>query len=314
MNKEITNSMKEKGDLLENITAEFCKGIDNAKITEKAKIIGRKTDAQREIDVLIEGKYGLFDVKIAIESKNYKKPVGVEKVESFKTKLEDVGINLGVMVCPLGFTKVATKEAQFNGIMLFEAYDQRLGNVNLFIPLRYIVPRIKDFSFRFGHRAEGPFTIPQNKFRWRFHIDNMILNAEQIVLYAWNKEMIPQKAGEHIVNFNTITMSDTWRPDSIQYCELVINVRVIEKYYLKLFPASFLKNIKTGHEKFNLKIDAYSKETDMLKNGWKKFSTFEELNKAADIENQPKGIRDLIVREQYNLDIDKFAQLKKDKK
>ena len=47
---------------------------------------------------------------------------------------------------------------------------------------------------------------------------------------------------------------------------------------------------------FRLHIDLYSNPEDMVKNGWRQFDTLEEMNKAADIENQPKGIRNLIVR------------------
>jgi hypothetical protein len=40
----------------------------------------------------------------------------------------------------------------------------------------------------------------------------------------------------------------------------------------------------------------------MLKNGWKKFATLEEMNQAVDIENQPEGIKQLLMRPNYTLD------------
>ncbi len=86
---------KEKGDLLENIVADICGKILGAKITKQARFVGKRSGIEREIDVMIQGKVGAFDVMIAIESKHYKDPVGVEKVEAFKTKMEDVGANLG---------------------------------------------------------------------------------------------------------------------------------------------------------------------------------------------------------------------------
>lgn len=39
----------------------------------------------------------------------------------------------------------------------------------------------------------------------------------------------------------------------------------------------------------------------MLKNGWQYFETMEEMNKAADIENQPAGVRELLMREVYTI-------------
>lgn len=291
----MSQSTKEKGDLLENITEKLCSGIKDTKVLRNAKILGRKSNTEREIDVLIEGQVGVFKVRVVIESKNYKEPVGIEKIESLKSKLDDVGADIGVMVCPTGFTEPAKKRAKFDGIQLFEIYDCALGNCNLFIPLRYVEPEIKSFNFSVRHRAPGPFSMPQDMSRWRFHVDKKILDPEQLILYAWNNEMLPQKEGNHIVDFGTIMFSDSESPLIIQYCEVSINIMVIEKYYLKLFPASFLENSDDGKQKFTLNIDAYTKEEDMLKNGWKKFSTFEELNKAADIENQPSGVRNIII-------------------
>jgi len=298
----MSQTTKEKGDLLENIIEKLCSGIKEAKVSKNAKILGKKSNTEREIDVLIEGQVYAFKVRVVVESKNYKDPVGIEKIESLKSKLEDVGADLGVMVCPTGFTEPAKKLAEFDGIQLFEIYDHVLGNCNLFIPLRYVEPEIKSFSFTIGHRAIGPFSMSQDSSQWRFQINGKSLNSEQLVLHALNNGMIPQEKGNHVANFGAVMFSDSGKTSPVQYCEVSINIIVIEKYYLKLFPASFLKNSNDGKQQFTLKIDAYSKEEDMFKNGWKGFATFEELNNAADIENQPEGIRNLIMRNHYLID------------
>jgi len=295
---------KEKGDLLETVIEQLCSGIEGAGVKRNARVAGKKTDTEREIDVLIQGKCGAFNVTIAIESKNYAAPVGVERVESFKAKLEDIGADLGVMVCPTGFTDPAKNRAAFDGIQLFKVYDPQLGNTDLFIPFRYVEPNIHAYSFTIEHRAIGRFEIPSDVSRWRFHLGDRILTAQDLVYHAWNNEMIPQRPGRHVANFNAVTLSDVNDPKLVQYCELAINILVIEKYYLKLFPASFLKNLHTGEQKFHLRLDLYSKEEDMTKNGWKTFPSLEELNKAADIENQPEGIRNLLIRPHYSLETD----------
>lgn len=105
----------------------------------------------------------------------------------------------------------------------------------------------------------------------------------------------------HIVDFGAIIISDIQEPQGVQYCEVGINVEVIERYYLKLFPASFLKRISDGKEKFDLRIDLHSKEDDMLKNGWKHFDSLDEMNKVADIENQLKGVRNLLIKPEYSI-------------
>lgn len=294
---------KEKGDLLEIIIEKMCSGVEKAEVTRNVKIMGKKTQTKRQVDVLITGQVGVFDVKIVVEAKNYKEPIGVDKVESLKSKLSDIGADLGVVVCPSGFTEPAKKSAEFDGIQLFQIYDHNLGNSNLFIPLRYVEPEIKSYSFVVKHRASGSFTISQDISHWRFHIDNKVVNAKQLVACAWNKKMISQKPGRHIADFGVMAICDKFQLDIIQYCEIAINIVVAEKYYLKLFSASFLKKLGNGEKYFNLNIDTYSKEGDMLKNGWKMFGTFEDMDLAADIDNQPEGIRNLIIRPDYILDI-----------
>lgn len=301
-------STKAKGDLLEDIVEHLCSDIKNASVTRNAKIVGRNSNDRRDIDVLIEGYISAFPVKILVEAKNYKRPVGVEKVESLKTKLDDIGANLGVIACPSGFTKAAKQTANSYAIKLYEVYDPKLGNSNLFIPLRYVASDISGFSFELHGKSYGPISIPQDISRWQFHVGNRTLGARQLVWHAWNTEMIPQLAGEHIANFNAMTMGDIEKPDHIQYIEVKIHIVVVEEYYLKLVPASFLRELGNGKEHHNIDIHLCANKEDLPKYGWKKFQTFEEMTKAADIDNQPEGVRELIMRPTFTVDLDRTIE------
>lgn len=295
---------KEKGNLLEGIVEQLCSGIRDAKVARNAKIIGKRSGDEREIDVLIEGKVGAFEVKIIVEAKNYTRPVGIDKVESLKSKLDDIGGDLGVIACSKGFTKPAKNLARANGIKLYEVFDPTLGNSNLFVPLRCVWPTVKAFSFEIRGRTLGPISIPQDIDRWRFHVRDKILTARQLVWHAWNREMIPQSAGNHIADFNAMVMEDSEKPGVIQYCELKIHLQVIEEYFLKLLPASFLRETESGKEHFNLDMHLYSKEEDMIRGGWVKFDSFEKMKEAAEIENQPKGIKNLLIKPTYEVNLD----------
>lgn len=304
--KTIKMNTKQKGNLLEGIVEHLCSGIKNAKVSKNIKIIGKKSGEKREIDVLIEGMVGAFPVNIVVEAKNYNKPVGIEKVESLNSKLGDVGGNMGVLVCPNGFTKAARNLALSNGIKLYEVFDPKLGNKNLFIPLRCIMPNIAGFSYEVAHRTLGEFSISQDVSTWQFHVGSEILNARQLVWHAWNNGMIPQDAGEHVANFNAMTMSDIKNPKHLQYCEIKIHIKVVEKFYLKLVPASFLRESSSGKVYFNLDMHLASKENDMEKAGWKEFPSFEGMNRAADMKNQPKEINGLIIKTSYQIDINEI--------
>lgn len=293
---------KEKGDLLEKIVGQLCSGIKNAKTEKNIKLSGR-SGTERQIDVFIKGNVGAFEVKILVDSKNHSTPIDIKEVESIIGMVEDVGANLGVIVCPSGFTDGAKKRANTSGIQLYEIYDQSLGNTKLFIPLRYVTPYIARYNFSFhGTSAAGPFSIPTDQSRWQFNIDDKVLTPEEVPVYVWNKRMVPQQKGNYVVKIGAVKITDPQDKMSVQYCDLDVGIQVEDDYYLKLFPASFIRKVdEAGKEHFDLRIDAYSKKEDMLKNGWQYFETMEEMNKAADIENQPAGVRELLMREVYTM-------------
>jgi hypothetical protein len=127
------------------------------------------------------------------------------------------------------------------------------------------------------------------------------MSPSSVPHYLWNRGDIPQKAGEYVVTVGAVKMADKENTNAPQYCDLTVNVVVVEDYYLKLFPASFMKRAGDDDRRhFDLKLDVYSTKEDMLKNGWRYFETVEEMNAAADIENQPVGFQGLILRTEYS--------------
>lgn len=293
---------KIKGDLLEKIVGQICAGIKNAKTESNIKILG-KSGTERQVDVFVKGKVGAFEVKILIDSKNYSSPVDIKDVESIIGMTEDVGANLGVIVCPAGFTNGAKKRAGVAGIQLYEIYDHLLGNTELFIPLRYISPYITKYNFIYhSTSAAGQFSIPLDQSKLYFNINGKVLAYEDVPVHIWNNEMVPQKKGAHVVKIGAVKITDPQNNLFVQYCDLDVGMWVEENYYLKIFPASFIKKVdETGKEHFDLRIDAYSTKEDMLSHGWQYFETLEQMNTAADIENQPPGIRRLIAHEVYKI-------------
>jgi len=188
---------KQKGDLLEAIVTQLCSGIKNARTESNIKLLGR-SGTQRQIDVFIIGTVGAFDVKILVDSKNHAAPVDINDVESLVGMVEDVGANLGVLVCPTGYTDGAKRRAETGGVQLYQVYDQSLGNTDWFIPLRYISARIDKYQIRMsGSTAAGPFRMPVDLSKVRFHIDDKVLRANEVQIYIWNKEMIPQEKGDY---------------------------------------------------------------------------------------------------------------------
>lgn len=76
---------------------------------------------KREIDVLVTGRILGRSMHVAFECKNYGQRVGIDKIDEFKGKLEDVGIPVQHGICissKIGFTVDAQNRAQSLGIRL----------------------------------------------------------------------------------------------------------------------------------------------------------------------------------------------------
>lgn len=285
MSEAPSGSTKDKGDLLESVVLDLCSGLSDVKVTRNASVPGRQSRCLRDVDVLIEGKLHVFDVKIAIEAKHYDRPVGVEKIESLRSKLEDIGADVGVMVCPTGFTEPARNVAASCDIQLYEIHDARLGNCDLLLPVRLLMPQVERFKVGLHHRAPTGFRIGSDHEGWRIHDGGKRLTVFDLLKHVWSLGRVPQTPDVHRVELGAATISDESHPDEVQYCELNLTVEVSERYYLKLFPASFLTRVSDGRQQHDLCLDVYSTHEDMIKNGWREYASLEEMEAAARIPN-----------------------------
>jgi hypothetical protein len=92
---------------------------EGAEVKFDDEIVGRRTGRPRQIDVSIRFKQTYYDYLAIIECKDYDSKVPIEKVEAFRTKIEDVGAMKGIMVSPKGFQEGAIKTAEAHNIELF---------------------------------------------------------------------------------------------------------------------------------------------------------------------------------------------------
>lgn len=120
MNTITTNK---KGAVLEEVVEKLhC--FPGVKIEKNRRIKEKQSSGRdREFDLVltVESMPG-YTQKYYIECKNYKKPVGIEKIEAFLGKLTAIGAsyNEGVFVSALGFKKGVAKRAVERGIKIWE--------------------------------------------------------------------------------------------------------------------------------------------------------------------------------------------------
>ncbi len=88
-------------------------GIDLS-VTPNAEIIGCITGVRRQIDVLIDARWGDDDVetRTIVDAKRYRSKLDVKDVESFEGMMKDCRAQRGILVCPHGSSEAARRRAQ----------------------------------------------------------------------------------------------------------------------------------------------------------------------------------------------------------
>lgn len=295
---------KQKGDILEKIVEQLCSDFNGSKVTRNITIKG-KSGTDRQIDVLIEATQKAFDIKIIVEAKNYASKVGIEKVEALKTKLTDIGGNLGVIVCPLGFTEGAINAAALHDIQLFQAFDHKLGNTTQFVPVRWVIPFIEGYSATIKHETKNDaFELPRDHNQWVVYIDDDIFDLENLCIYAWNKRMFPQQEeGEQIVDFGIRKVATKDNFNNFYHLDLKLNLKLGAHFYAKLFPFSYMKKVDSEKSNYHLDIGINANPNEMIKNGWKRFINREEMEEAVNKYDISEDIdKDIIIVPAYTMD------------
>src|SRR5665647_2858867 len=100
-------------DYEEEIFQAFKNIYPEATITFDARIIGRFSKEERQIDILVEGSIAGRKIRIVVDGKFYNKKIDVKHVESFISMVEDIGAAQGILVTPRGYSKAAINRAYF---------------------------------------------------------------------------------------------------------------------------------------------------------------------------------------------------------
>lgn len=129
---------------------------------------------KREIDILIKSQINNFNITIAIECKEYKSKIPVEKIEAFNSKcLRIPEINKKIFVSEKGFQKDAIDCAKNFGIELYTFSFLEKNARKILLPIQQIKPRFKGFEVLKVYCDESPFLerISINKIE-KFHSIN----------------------------------------------------------------------------------------------------------------------------------------------
>ena len=104
----------------EKVIAAIEKSYSDCTITHDRKIIGRRSQVERQVDVWLEAKVGHdHTVTVAVECRCYEDtPVAIKDIDAFYGFLDDTGANKGVIISNSGFTEGAKARADQGDIEL----------------------------------------------------------------------------------------------------------------------------------------------------------------------------------------------------
>jgi Restriction endonuclease len=171
-----------------------------ARVTENAKLKG-KSGSEREIDILIEQEAGQFDLRIAIDCKDYKNPVDVKDVEAFIGLVEDVAANKGAMIASNGFTVTAKSRAIGAGLDLFRLIDTANHKWQSYVSIPAVLRdfQVSNYSFGISGKGRSSFDLRQDfPYMPILRSDGSLIDyACNLVAARWEDETIPVEIGEH---------------------------------------------------------------------------------------------------------------------
>lgn len=110
---------KKDGKEFEEIVCKIQAGLDPQSIVKHNERIINKFGHARQFDVVIRGKCAGIEFLGVMECKDISRKIGVEIVEQFSRKAEDINANLKMLVSKKGFTRNALDMAAKMGIQAY---------------------------------------------------------------------------------------------------------------------------------------------------------------------------------------------------
>ncbi|MCH9731723.1 MAG: restriction endonuclease [Actinomycetia bacterium] len=89
---------------------------DGAAVHESVEVMEISSEERREVDVVAFGKVAGHRSAVFIECRDWKRPQDVQWVEQARTKFDDLGANVKILVSSSGFTNSALRKAAHYGI------------------------------------------------------------------------------------------------------------------------------------------------------------------------------------------------------
>ena len=245
-NSKKDRTRNDKGIVLEQIVAMLHK-TEGVKVETNVQLPPKSGDQSRtrEIDVLLTGQVAGYPVRIAIQCKNYDKPITIGQIGEFRDSLEDVGIppQNGIIVSVHGYRAGATKRAKELGIkaLILEGLDETRLKAEIKDTFQFFVHLllvVEDMHIR-SEIADGP-----EAFSFWGEDNNITGFFTDLIVSRWRNGEIPLKLGEYPID---LKLPEGWHQ--------VLNGKLIypSNMTAKVRVVGYLAEMKGEVEQYKLK-------------------------------------------------------------
>lgn len=271
---------------LEILVAAIQKEIaPGANVRHNVRLPGLQSEAERQVDVLIEQNVGQYQIRIVIDCKDYSAPVDVKGVEEFYGLVQDVGAHKGALVCPAGFTRSAKKRAKKLQVDLYSPVDTEPHKWQV----KVTIPVLCDFrstSMAFGIRCSAPLPlkIPNEFFRESEVFDgqgNTMGTPMAAAIERWNSGQLPIEPGDHedLPIFPVFPVYIDNGYGTRVEVGLTVSLRVTKRMYIGHLPIERIRGLKdeqTGFVVTNAFTTGHLDPTE-VENRWTRVEEGQEL-------------------------------------
>ena len=156
-------------------------GLSNVKIEHNIKLVGA-ANVEHQIDLFWMFCVGGVYYRVAIECKNYNKPVSKDRIQAFHAVLNDIGNITGIFVSKMGFQRGAKEYAQKYGIQLMEIrkpLDQDWKNRIKTVLIDFHVLSLANVSIKVFADDQDNNDVFKNK-NFMAYLQNVIIDFSQM--------------------------------------------------------------------------------------------------------------------------------------
>jgi tetratricopeptide (TPR) repeat protein len=228
------------------IAEQFRTNYPSADITPNAKLVGKFSKVERQIDLLVEGRASDFAFRIVIDAKYRGRRIDVGDVEAFIGLTRDVEAHTGMMVALEGYTPAAVNRAHNDDL------DIILDVLNLDELKAFQGPTAIPYSGEYGVSIAAPFGWVMDATK-RPHMlasiyergktfEEAVRSDEWMYVNFWKKKGDPINSIENLLTYQSAYMLSEPSGSEIQITEEGKNQRtgartIIRCFRKKAYPA-----------------------------------------------------------------------------